>query len=71
MAKKGKISKPMQAFAVRLSEEERATLQRIADEHDVTVSWVLRQAAKFYAEDVGEWLDQRMGKGGVGGRIAD
>ena len=69
MAKKGKISKPMKAFAVRLTEEEREILQRVADEHDVTVSWVLRQAAKFYAEDVGKWMDERMGKGKVGGRV--
>jgi predicted transcriptional regulator len=68
--KKGKISKPMKAFAVRLTEEERAVLERIAEEHDVTLSWVLRQAAKLYAEDVGDWLDERMGRGGAGGKIA-
>jgi predicted transcriptional regulator len=60
MAKKGKISKPMQVFAIRLSEEERATLERIAEEHDVTISWVLRQAAKLYAEDVSKALEERL-----------
>jgi hypothetical protein len=70
MPKKGKISKPMQVVAVRLTEEERAKLQRVANEHDVTLSWVIRQGAKLYAEDLAKWLDERTRKGPIDGRIA-
>ena len=49
--KKDKISKPMEIVALRLTPEERERLQQIADEHHVTLSWVLREGARLYAED--------------------
>ncbi len=60
---KQKVSKPMQVVALRLTEEERAKLQRIADERRVTLSWVIREGARLYAEDAGRWIDeQRAGR---------
>ena len=41
--KKGTISKPMQVMALRFTDEDRERLQRIADEYDVTLSWVIRE----------------------------
>jgi hypothetical protein len=68
---KGKISKPMQVVALRLTEEERVKLQRIADENDVTLSWVIREGAKLYADDLAKWLEERRNaKGSIGDRLA-
>jgi predicted DNA-binding protein len=58
MAKK-KISKPMQVVALRLTEEERERLQAIADEHHVTLSWVIREGARLYAQDAADYLRER------------
>ena len=52
----GKISKPMEIVALRLTSEEKARLQEIADEHDVTLSWVMRQGLRLYAEDAAKKL---------------
>jgi hypothetical protein len=49
--KKKRISKPMEIVALRLTPEERQRLQEIADEHHVTLSWVLREGARLYADD--------------------
>jgi predicted transcriptional regulator len=71
MPRKSRISKPMRAIALRLSEEEIARLQRIADENDVTLSWVIRQGAKLYAEDLAQWLEHRKRtEGDIGRRLA-
>jgi predicted transcriptional regulator len=52
-----KVSVPMQVLALRLTPEEKARLQQIADERRVTLSWVLREAARLYAEDAGRWIE--------------
>ena len=41
------ISVPMQVLALRLTAEEKARLQEIADKRRVTLSWVLREAARL------------------------
>jgi predicted transcriptional regulator len=53
-----KISVPMQVLALRLTPEEKARLQEIADKRRVTLSWVLREAARLYAEDAGRWIEE-------------
>jgi hypothetical protein len=65
-----KITKPMQIVALRLTEEERERLQRLADEHHVSLSWVLREGARLYAEDACRWLESRKTKEGPDGRLA-
>jgi Ribbon-helix-helix protein, copG family. len=66
-----KVSKPMQVVALRLTEDERERLQKIADENDVTLSWVIRQGAKLYAEDLSTWLKERKRtEGDIGQRLA-
>lgn len=57
------VSKPMQMFAVRLTEEERSQLERIAAERNVTLSYAIREGIKAYARELAE-------RGGVGGRVA-
>jgi hypothetical protein len=68
--KKGQISKPMQVVALRFTEEERAKLQKVADEHGLTLSWVIRQGAKLYAEDLAKWLDDQKSSEDIGARLA-
>jgi predicted transcriptional regulator len=67
----GNISKPMKVVALRLTEEERDKLQRIADENSVTLSWVIREGAKLYADDLAKWMEERKkAKGSIGDRLA-
>jgi hypothetical protein len=71
MPQKGKVSKPMQVIALRLSEEDREQLQGIADAHGVTLSWLVRQGAKLYAQDLSNWLEERKRtEGEIGRRLA-
>lgn len=67
---KRRMSKPMEVVAIRLTEEERDRLQRLADEHRVTLSWVLREGARLYAEDACRWLEDREAREGRDGRLA-
>jgi protein involved in sex pheromone biosynthesis len=67
----GQITKPMQVVALRLTEEERKKLRRIAKEHHVTLSWLIREGANLYADDLSKWLAERKAaKGTIGDRIA-
>jgi hypothetical protein len=59
MSKRGTIGKPMQVVALRFPAEEREMLQRIADQYNVTLSWVIREGAKLYADDLAKWLEER------------
>lgn len=52
------ISKPLRMFAVRLSEEERARLEEIAAARKLTLSEVVREGLRLYAQEVGEALRQ-------------
>jgi hypothetical protein len=69
--RKRKISKPMQVVALRFNDEDRERLQRIADQYDVTLSWVIREGAKLYADDLSKWLEERRHtEGDLGRRLA-
>jgi predicted transcriptional regulator len=59
-----KISVPMQVLALRLTAEERARLQEIADARRVTLSWVLREAARMYADDAADWMKEHKAREG-------
>jgi predicted transcriptional regulator len=48
------ISKPMQVFAFRLTDEEKANLERIAAERRVTLSYAIREGLKLYARERSE-----------------
>jgi predicted transcriptional regulator len=52
------LSVPMQVVAVRLTPAEKARLQEIADSRRVTLSWVLREGARLYAEDAVSWIKE-------------
>jgi hypothetical protein len=62
-----KISVPMQVLALRLTAEEKARLQEIADRRRVTLSCVLREAARLYSEDAGRWIDEHKKESGHDG----
>ena len=70
MPKKGQISTPMQVVALRMTEEERATLQKVADETGLTLSYVLRQGAKLYAQDLAKWVQEKQSTEDLGARLA-
>ena len=59
MSRKKNISKPMEVVALRLTAEERERLQAIADEHHVTLSWVIREGCRLYAQDAANYLRER------------
>jgi hypothetical protein len=68
---KNKISKPMEVVALRLSAEERDRLQAIADEHHVTLSWVIREGCRLYAQDAANYLRERTPRPRSGGGPAE
>jgi predicted transcriptional regulator len=51
------MSKPLEVMALRLSEDERRTLQRIAKQRRVTMSYVLREGLRMYAQEIGVSAD--------------
>jgi predicted transcriptional regulator len=53
------VSKPMQVVAFRFTDEERQKLEELARERNVSMSWVIRQGLRLYAEDARAWLDER------------
>jgi hypothetical protein len=63
MGTKRKISKPMEIVALRLTPEERRRLEQLAEEHHVTLSWVLREGARLYADDACRILRERLPQG--------
>ncbi len=60
-----KISAPMQVIALRLTTEEKARLEQIAEERRVTLSWVLREAARLYADDAVSWIKEQKAEEGT------
>lgn len=59
-----KVSVPMQVVAVRLTPEEKARIEQLAAERRVTLSWVLREGARLYADDATKWIQERRGQEG-------
>lgn len=45
------ISAPMRIMTLRISDEEKARLEQLAQRHNVTLSYALREGAKLYLED--------------------
>jgi predicted transcriptional regulator len=65
-----KISVPMQVLAIRLTAEEKARLQEIADARRVTLSWVLREAARLYADEAVSWIKEHNAQEGPNDALA-
>jgi hypothetical protein len=56
------ISKPMKLIALRMDEEEKARLEHLASERDVSLSVALREGARLYLGDVKVNLHRRKGE---------
>jgi predicted transcriptional regulator len=56
------VSRPMKLVTVWLTEEEKATLDRLAKEEDVTLSKAIREGLKLYFEDAKDWIEERQGE---------
>jgi hypothetical protein len=54
-------SKPMKMITLWLTPEEKATLEELARNEDVTLSHALREGLKLYFEDAKDWIDERRG----------
>lgn len=50
------VSKPMKtaSYLLRLSPDEKARLEQLAAERDVTLAYALREGARLYLEDARE-----------------
>jgi hypothetical protein len=60
------VSKPMKLVTVWFTEEEKAFLDELAKEEDVTLSKALREGAQmFFADRLNEakgWIEERKGE---------
>jgi predicted transcriptional regulator len=63
-APRKKVSGPMQVVALRLTPEEKARLEQIAEQRRVTLSWVLREGARMYADEATQWIQDHHGQEG-------
>jgi hypothetical protein len=59
--KKTGASKPMKLVTVWFTEEEKATLDELAQNENVTLSRALREGAQLYFKDAKDWIEERRG----------
>jgi hypothetical protein len=57
--KKMGASKPMKLVTVWFTEEEKAFLDELAKQENVTLSKALREGAKLYFDDAKDWIEER------------
>lgn len=57
------VSKPLQMFAVRLSDEDRALLEAKAAERHITLSHAIREGLRLYCQEARDAVQ-------VGGQVA-
>lgn len=62
--KKTGASKPMKLVTVWFTEEEKATLDELAQSENVTLSRALREGAQLYFKDAKDWIEERRGDSG-------
>lgn len=56
-------SKPSTIVALRMTEQERDALMRLAHEQHVTVTWLIREGLRLFAEDVDVDLTRALHEG--------
>jgi predicted transcriptional regulator len=62
--KKTGTSKPMKLVTVWLTEDEKATLDELAEEQKITLSYALREGLKLYFDEACDWIEgSRTGPG--------
>ena len=54
-------SKPMKMITLWMTPEEKAMLEEVARDADVTLSHALREGLKLYFEDAKDWIEDRRG----------
>jgi predicted transcriptional regulator len=55
--KKSDTSVPMKLVTVWLTEEEKTTLDELARERKITLSYALREGLKLYFDDARDWIE--------------
>ena len=58
-------SKPMKLVTVWFTPEEKAFLDELASQENITLSKALREGAQLYFRDAQDWVEKRRGE--VGG----
>jgi CMP-N-acetylneuraminic acid synthetase len=59
------VSKPMKLVTVWFTEEEKAFLDELAKQENVTLSKALREGAQLYFNDSKQWIEERRGETGT------
>ena len=54
-------SKPMKMITLWMTPEEKAMLEEVARNADVTLSHALREGLKLYFDDAKDWIEDRRG----------
>lgn len=62
--KKTGTSRPMKLVTVWFTEEEKAFLDELAKNENVTLSRALREGAQLYFKDATDWIEERRGEAG-------
>jgi hypothetical protein len=62
--KKTGTSRPMKLVTVWFTEEEKAFLDELAKNENVTLSRALREGAQLYFKDATDWIEDRRGETG-------
>lgn len=62
--KKTGTSRPMKLVTVWFTEEEKAFLDELAKNENITVSRALREGAQLYFKDAKDWIEERRGEAG-------
>jgi len=57
------VSKPMKLVTVWFTEEEKAFLDELAKQEDVTLSKAIREGLQMYFAEAKDWIEERQGDG--------
>lgn len=57
------LSEPTRIVALRMTEDERDALMRLAHEQHVTMTWLIREGLRLLAEDAGADLVRALREG--------
>jgi hypothetical protein len=55
------VSKPMKLVTVWFTEDEKAFLDELAKNEDVTLSKAIREGLQMYFADAKDWIEERQG----------
>lgn len=57
------LSEPTRIVALRMTEQERDALMRLAEDQQVTMTWLIREGLRLFAEDADADLFRALAEG--------